>query len=209
MAKSSTPRSGGTSRIRFVMVDAEIADGDIGQITQAIQNALRGPGTPTVVKRIAAPTPPIHNGAEAPELEVVDGKVDDAEEVEAIDVSPQPARQRGTRKPSPTPDPIPIEKDQGVTLAAFAKNKDVKSQHKKYLIAAAWLKEHRGIDVVTPGHIYTCFRFMDWPTNILDFAQPLRDLKAKKYFVTKEKGSYAINHIGLDYVKKLGGDGTS
>lgn len=46
---------------------------------------------------------------------------------------------------------------------------------------------------------------MGWSTSIIDFWQPLRALKAKKYFVTNDKGEYEINHIGLDYVKKLGG----
>ena len=41
MAKSGTTRSGGTSRIRFIMLDAELAEGDLTQIAQAIQNALR------------------------------------------------------------------------------------------------------------------------------------------------------------------------
>jgi hypothetical protein len=40
MAKSAG-KSGGTSRIRFVMLDAEIPDGDLSQITQAIHNALK------------------------------------------------------------------------------------------------------------------------------------------------------------------------
>jgi|SRR5215471_4574937 len=52
MARSSAARTG-ASRVRFVMVEAETADGDLGQITQAIQNALRGPSP--VVHRIAPP----------------------------------------------------------------------------------------------------------------------------------------------------------
>ena len=72
------------------------------------------------------------------------------------------------------------------------------------------MKEHRNIDSISDDHIYTCFRSIGWPTNIPDFVQPLRDLKFKKYFTSPEKGFYAINHIGLDYVKKLGGgDGAS
>jgi hypothetical protein len=50
MAKSSG-KSGGMSRIRFVMVDAEIAEGDVGAITHAIQNALRG-SAPSAVQRL-------------------------------------------------------------------------------------------------------------------------------------------------------------
>jgi hypothetical protein len=58
---------------------------------------------------------------------------------------------------------------------------------------------------VGPIDDYTCFRSMDWAANIPDFWQPLRDLKAKKYFIKNDNGEYEINHIGLGFVKKLGG----
>jgi hypothetical protein len=62
---------------------------------------------------------------------------------------------------------------------------------------------HRGIDAVTENHIYTCFKSMDWSTNIPNFAQPLRDLKAKQQVFEKSDKGYEINHIGIDFVKKL------
>jgi hypothetical protein len=202
MAKGSKP--GGTSRIRFVMFDAEIADGEIGPITQAIQNALRGPA-PVTVQRLAPSA-----AAKPAEQEVNGTRAADAElEVDqdgvVIDAVAEAPRQRPSRKPAPTPDIVPIEMNDEVSLASFAQGKDSKSHHKRFLIAAAWLKEHRNVDAVTVDHIYTCYRSMSWPTNIPDFAQPLRELKSKKFFTQPEKGRYAINHIGLDYVKKLGG----
>jgi hypothetical protein len=200
MAKNSSGKTSTPSRIRFIMVEAELGDGDIGQITQAIQNALRSPTAPSV-KRLAATT--AANGA-TPEPEI-EPEVEDVEENGVIDAPSAPAKARGHRKLPPTPDIVPIDMNADVSLASFAQGKDANSQHKKYLIAAAWLKEHRSISAVTAGHIYTCFRSMEWPTNIPDFWQPLRDLKAKKFFGKNDQGEYEINHIGLDYVKKLGG----
>src|SRR4029077_8334095 len=55
MAKHSF-RASAPSRIRFVMVEAELGDGEIGQITQAIQNALRTSGGPSPVKRLSTAT---------------------------------------------------------------------------------------------------------------------------------------------------------
>lgn len=55
MAKNSSSRGSTPSRIRFIMVEAELGDGDVGQITRAIQNALRPPPPPSV-KRIAPAT---------------------------------------------------------------------------------------------------------------------------------------------------------
>ncbi len=200
MAKTAN-KAGGTS-LRFVMVDAEIAEGDIGPITQAIQNALRAPAP---VQRLAAPpaSKPVvvdANGEHIPESDP-----DVEEDVEVVDAAPETPRQRAPRKPAPTPNIIEIEMNNGVSLAAFVQGKDSKSHHKRFLIAAAWLKEHRNTDVVSDDHIYTCYRSLGWPTNIPDFAQPLRDLKAKKFFNLPERARYAINHIGLAYVQKLGG----
>jgi hypothetical protein len=206
MAKASTLKTGGTSHIRFVMVEAEIAQGEIGQITQAIQNALRG-ASPITVQRLAAPAAPKTTGQDANGAQHLEPESEVEQDNEVVDAAPATPRQRVSRKPAKTPNIIDIEMNNDVSLASFAQGKDSKSQHKRFLIAAAWLKEHRDVDAVSDDHIYTCFRSMGWSTNIPDFAQPLRDLKAKKYFTQPEKGLYAINHIGLDYVKKLGGGG--
>jgi hypothetical protein len=188
-------KSGGTSRIRFVMVDAEIAEGDVGSITQAIQNALRGPA-PAAIQRIDPPAKPVEtNGAIAPEHEP---------EFEHETEVAEARRARGSRKPAKAPKVIDIDMNSDVPLATFAKGKDAGSHLKRYMIAAAWLKEHRGIDAVNADHIYTCYKSMEWPTNVPDFAQPLRQLKFDNYFDQPVKGMYAINHIGLDRVKKLG-----
>ncbi len=199
MAKGSKP--GGTSRIRFVMVDAEIAEGDIAPITQAIQNALRGSGTGPI-QRITSPSKPVDNNGTAPEVEV---ELDPDDDV--IESASESSRSRAPRKPAKTPDVIPLDMNTEVSLRSFAAGKDADSQHKRYLIAAAWLKEHRNIDAVSVGHIYTCYRSMEWPTNIPDFAQPLRELKGRKFFAQPSRGMYAINHLGLDYVRKLGNGG--
>jgi hypothetical protein len=202
MARSSNVRTGGPARIRLVVFDAEIPDGsNTDSIAQVLQNALRGP---TVVQRV----PAITNGAKtivheaAAESQTPDlfDETDDLVEAEAA----APTKPRAPRKPSPTPEPVPIDTDSDVSLASFAQGKDTKSQHKKYLVAAAWMKEHRGIDAITAGYIYTCFRTMGWSVGIPDFWQPLRDLKSQKFFTKDESGSYLINHLGLDRVRKLG-----
>lgn len=209
MAKNSSTRSGGPARIRLVVLDAEVADGDISSLTQALQNALRGPTT-TVVQRVAS-----SNGSKAiglpstSEDEVIEAD-EELEEEGVVDQSPRSSsKPRGPRKAPKAPDVIDIEMHQDVSFASFAEGKNVDSQAKKYLTAAAWLHEHRGIASVTDRHMYTCFRSIGWPTNIADFSQPLRVLKNRKFFTSPGRGQYAINHIGLDFVRKLGGgDGT-
>jgi hypothetical protein len=71
-------------------------------------------------------------------------------------------------------------------------------------VIAAWFKLHRKEDAITVDHIYTCYRIIEWSCNIPDFSSPLRALKHKQLFDQKGKGLYAINHLGLAKVDKLG-----
>jgi hypothetical protein len=143
MAKSSAGKTGGTSRIRFIMVDAEIADGDINSVTQAITSALRGPAGSPPVRRLAPA--PATNGAAA-EPQEIDGEFEESKEDEIIDASPTPARPRAPRKPGPMPKVIEFDIDSDPSLAAFAAKTNPNSHHKRYLVAAAWLHLHRKAD---------------------------------------------------------------
>ena len=175
------------------MFDAEVAEGEISQITQAIQNALRGPVQLTA-RRVSPPTalnaPPEANGhAENSEAEF---EQDDVVEVEATPATR--ARPRAPRKPASKPNIIELDLTSDPPLSSLA---DPGSNHKRYLGIAGWLHDHRGIQAVTVDHIYTCYRHLGWPTDIHDFAQPFRELKFKQFFTTPERGKYAINQLGL------------
>ncbi|WP_459584508.1 hypothetical protein [Bradyrhizobium diazoefficiens] len=177
------------------MVDAEIADDQIHSVTQAITNALRGPNT--VTKRIAAPAPQLNgSGAEhVDEPEVVD----EAEEIDAVDVTPAAPKTKKPRKAAPKPNVIPVDTDTEPKLSTLV---DGRSHHKRYLAIAAWLHDHRDTPVITQDHVYSCYRLLGWPTDILDFAQPLRELKFRQYFESPERGKYAINQLGLQKAKE-------
>ena len=203
MAKQP-PGTKSPSRIRFVMVEAELGDGDIGQITQAISNALRGPN-PSVVKRIAAPAQQANGNGEAAAFEAeVDEEV--AEDFDVVNVTPASPKVRATRKPAPKPTVVEIDVTTEPSLASCMAKTNPKSQHKRYLAIAAWLHDHRGIEAVTADHIFTCYRLLNWPINIVDFAQPLRELKHQQYFTTPERGKYAINQLGLAKAAEAAGD---
>ena len=189
------------SHIRVVLFDAEVAEGEIGQITQAIQNVMRGP-VPTAVKRIAAPVPPLNGHTDEAAIDVIDDEVEDV--TDAADTSLQTVRQRAERKPAPTPEVLPIDFNSfEPTLGAFAAEHKVESHQQRYLMAAAWFHEHGGVTKATPAHIYTAYRWLKWPLTVKDFAQPLRDLKREKLFGSTERGTYTINHIGLQRVTDM------
>lgn len=184
------------------MFDAEVAEGEIGQITQAIQNALRGPAQATgrrLLPPAALKAPETNGHAEDAEVEF---EQEDA--VVDADAAPAPsARPRLPRKPAPKPSVIQFDIMSDPPLSSLT---DPKTQHKRYLTLAAWFHDHREIEVVTADHIYTCYRHLGWPTDIPDFAQPLRELKHKQYFTTPERGKYAINQLGLAKAAEVASD---
>jgi hypothetical protein len=180
------------------MVEAELGDGDIGQITQAIQNALR----PSVNSspRVSNPGPQNRLASlDVPEVEIEQDYDQDVEE----EASPPEPRPRVNRKPPPTPSILEIDLKSDVSLADYTQGKTPTSDRKKFLLIAAWFKNHRQLDVVTVDHIYTAYRWLKWSVGIADFGQPLRKLKHEQYMTSPEKGQFAINHLGLDLVDKL------
>lgn len=202
MAKNSAGKTGGPSRIRFIMVEAELAEGDIGQVTQAIQNALRGPSTVTT-QRIAGPAPTKAIESDAMEVEL---EADLEEEPSAEHSSTaRPSRPRGHRKPPPTPEVIEIDVDADVALRTFAAQSNPQSHTKRFLVVAAWFKLHRSLDSIGTSHVYTCYMSLKWPTDLQDFYQPFRQLKKNKLMTHGEEGLYSINHIGLQRVREMAG----
>jgi hypothetical protein len=199
MAKTAIGKSAGPSRVRFIMVEAEIADGDIGQITQAIQNALRGPSPG--IQRVVQPTGPqlISQEASKPDAEV---EIEDEDET-TVETAPRSVKPKTARKPAATPNVVEIDLSSDPSLASYAQKANPKSDRKRYLVILAWLKEHRGINAITADHIYTCYRSLKWPTAINDFGQPLRNLKVDQLVTSPEKGSYTINHLGIAEVEKM------
>jgi hypothetical protein len=195
MAKNSKPS--GTSRIKFIMFDAEIADDQIQSVTQAITSALRGNNSVTT-KRIGAPAPSLNGNAGAEHIDEPD-LFDDVEELDAVDVTPAAPKKKAQRRVAPKPQVInDLDTAAEPPLSSIG---TFKSNHKRYLAIAAWLHDHRNIEVIDERHVYTCYRHLNWPTNIPDFAQPLRELKHKQYFESPETGKYAINQLGLAKAK--------
>lgn len=187
------------SRLRLVVLEAELGDnGDVAQIAQALTIALRGPASTAVVKRIPAPAQINGNGHTAEEQDQSD-LFEALEEEEPVDVTPAVPKAPRKKRVGPKPNMITIDTDTEPKLATLV---DGKSNHKRYLAIAAWLHDHRDTPVITQDHIYSCYRLLNWPIDIPDFAQPLRELKHKQYFESPERGKYAINQLGLQKAKE-------
>jgi hypothetical protein len=176
---------------------------------RAIANTLtKALAPPTRV--ITVPPPPQLAGANGngaiPAGELIDD-VDDYIDANSTDSKPakQP-RARAARKVPPTPNILnDLGLDEGeVTFKDFVKQKDISNQNKKYLVVAAWFKKYKGIDEITPDHIFTCFQYMEWKYPI-DMGKPFRNMKdTKSYFDNGEKPNHwAITIVGLNKVDQM------
>jgi hypothetical protein len=199
MARASAAKSSGPSRVRFIMVDAELADGDLTQITHAIQNALRPnnvvPSTPRAIAQHPAPANDFSEERASPE------EVEDIPSAETPALQPRAAGARKNR----TPKVLNLDLASGTSFVSFAQAKSPATDRMKFLVVAAWFMQHRDMNAITVDHVYTCYRAANWSTAISDFSAPLRSLKSSQLLEQTGKGAYSINHLGLDKVDKLGG----
>lgn len=86
----------------------------------------------------------------------------------------------------------------------FAEGKPAEQEQDKFLIASLWLMEQGGADPFTGDHLFTCFRAMNWKTQV-DMVQPLRLLKNKKsHYENPSHGKWRLTQIGLDAARKVG-----
>lgn len=91
-----------------------------------------------------------------------------------------------------------LDLDSGeIPFKTFAEQQAPKSDNRKYIVIAAWLKKYRTIDTVSTDHIYTCNQKMAWKTQ-KDVGQPFRYMKRKSYFDPVGRNQWKITHIGLD-----------
>ena len=201
MARSPGKGGGGSSRIRFIMIEADIAEGDFHQITQAIQNAVKPPQIQKV--RIGAPRAVnTSTNDESAELEADGVEFNNSTEQEAESASEKPAKNSTIRR-YPTPKAVTLDIESGTSLNDFISGKDLKSQKDRFLVAAAYLSEVREMEEFGIGHIYTCFRHMGWPANIKDWNKPAQNLKQDQLFSGENRGIYTLTQLGSQRVKKM------
>lgn len=195
MARSSQPKSG-ASRVRFIMLEADIQDGDLAQITQAIQNALR-PAAPPVTRLIQAT--PLANG-DAADL-AVDDYVEEFPADEDVRVE-RPARNRKSRV-ARTPTVLDdIDVDSSPGLKEFIAQFDLKSGVDKYLVIALWFRDARGVQTITVDHIYTCFRLLGWSTASADFSKTLRNLRDEQSLRGGARDGYCLTLTGAGKIEE-------
>lgn len=205
MGKGGGKRSTGSSRIRFIMLDADLNDSDLDQITQAITNALR----PSMVQRPLPVLPRGGNGASASPTNNDDTPdTDDGEELVSEKAAPAPRPSSGYTRTRVYKQPKVLEIDLNaglISFSAYAQAKNLPDElTKRYLVVATWFKEYQKLDAVTIDHIYTAFRRVKWATNITDFDLPFRQLIKRGWMKREDTGNYAITVLGVAEVEQMG-----
>jgi hypothetical protein len=205
MAKSTGSRAGGeggNSKIRFIMLEADLNGGDLTQITQAISNALR-PATGQPPMRVIAPpmsgsvvngTPP--NGANADETDAdVETPIEAVNEGAPMAPKSQRQRKKGGRDPKLLDD-LDLNGN-GTTFVEFAEQKNPTTDTKRFLTAVAWFKKHGNKDAIGIDEVYTAYRKKgDWSYNLDDYDAVFRGLLKRDVVKRAGKGLYAITIAG-------------
>lgn len=190
MAKGSSPKSG-NSKIRFIMLEADLSDGDLSQVTQAIQNALR-PAQQTV-KLIQT-----SNGNGEDDVAI------DLDQFETLDIESdraEPPKQRAQRSSKPRVAKTPtvlndIDVTSDPSLKDFVADFEISTSVDKYLVIALWFRDARQIQSVTVDHVYTCFKLLGWGTGANDFAKTLRNLRDEQSLKGGSKEGFTLTLPG-------------
>lgn len=207
MAKNSNPpQNGGRSKIRLFVVDADLAPGELHELTSALTNAFRP--VQVISRNAPARLSAGSNGGSIDEFDVEDLVVDDAVEDESgRDELEAPAASKSTKTRSQprSPDVIDLDLNSDVSFVDFVAAHPAASVADKFLVVATWFKRHRNIDAIGIDHVYTCFLHpkLNWPTKMSDFDAPFRQHKKRKRMSRKSAGLYEINHIGMGEVDEL------
>lgn len=214
MAKSNNPPPpGGRSKIRLFFVDADLAPGDMEQLTNALSNAIRP--THLITKVPAAPR--IGSGAaatasqdEMEEAELIDDN-DEGENGDELEeqgtVAKAAPRVRSVKKVTPV-DSLD-QNAGGKSFKEFAAEKGNPIETtSRFLVVAYWLSEYAKISEISVDHVYTCYKFANWTFKLPDPGQFFRNFK-KDGLGSNKKGLFSINQIGRARVEEMKGSAAS
>jgi hypothetical protein len=200
MAKKTGEPSGRPNKIKFVLVEAEISDGNLSELTQAITTALR-PSVVHVRQIKNGNAALLTSGAQEEETEVVEQDEAEADdESQEVVAAPKTSKPKKSKQPDYLDELLPPEKMKA--FKEFAETKAPDTKTKRYLVATYWLREHGDSPTVNANKIYTCFRAAGWSTGFTDWGQTFHNLVFKDYLRKAGAGEFALTTLGEDAVAK-------
>jgi len=184
------------NRIRFIMLDADISDGNLTELTQAITSALRPQQHRLQPPAPLRDSPAVNGNAVAEEPYVEDAEFTEATEEETPAAPSKPKPQYSPHVPKYLHDLDP----QNEFKEYAAKNPQTKHT-KRYLLAALWLRDAKQRETMNIDQVYTCYKTAVWPINIKDWDSHFRSLVKRQWMRRTETGEYAINPVGESALK--------
>lgn len=195
----------GRSKLRFVMLDAELNDGDLTELMGAITNALRPAAALSArsVERTALKSS-TKSGANEDQMmldtnetpEDAEGFEETESDVTATPKAPRAARRAEPRQPKYRDD-IAMTGN-GVSFVDFVKQNPSKKHARRYLVATVWFNEHGKQATVDIDKIFTAYRAAGWPLGkIKDWDSTFRLLLKQDLVKRVNPGEYAATTIGL------------
>lgn len=188
-----------SNRIRFVMLEADLSDGNLTELTHAITSALK-PSTAPVRHLPARPSPP----AVLASSETTTG-VEEAEDVSTVEAETaqneeETAPPRSAKSKSKPPLPKYLHDldvtGNGISFKDYAAEKAPKKSGKRYLTSALWLKEQGSSPTINTDKVYTLYKTAGWPLGITDWDATFRSLVQSDKMRRVESGEYAITPLG-------------
>lgn len=209
MAKANNQSSGERSRVRVIVLDLDVASGDLNQLAGAILNAVNPPvPAVTTLQPALPPTLPLRQNGDQPGLleEQIEAPSQQEWHHQVRDAPLDAAKpSNGVRKKKRLRTPQPVDLDLVTGDKPFKDYYDEvapKNDSKRYLVISQWLKVYRGINEIGADHVYTCYRTlgMQVPEDVLSV---FRGLKKQGWVESgSSPGLFKINHIGENYLMK-------
>ena len=187
------------NRIRFVMLDADISDGNLSELTQAITSALKPSSAPVRQLSSRTPIPAILPATVETSTTAVGEPEEEVTETPVEEITDDDAK---TSKPKHKP-PLPayihdldMKGTGGKSFKEYAEEKAPTTHAKRYLVAALWLKEYGNSPTITVNKLFTCYKTAGWPLNITDWDVNFRNQVKNDKFRRVSAKEYAITPLG-------------
>ncbi|MDE2466921.1 MAG: hypothetical protein KGO02_24875 [Alphaproteobacteria bacterium] len=223
--EKSKTRESGQNRVQgFVFgISLEGTEEVVSEGIKAFSQALMKSGL-TVSAGTTARPPLLTRGKQSPAPDVDQPPTDGDSTDEQIEESDEPhdtvvlegkpsnnsnSRRSYNHRPPKFLDELDLTKATKSIEEFMAEKGNPAEANDRYIAIAVWLKEHMSIEEFDINHIYTVFHSLGWKAQVpVSHSQPIRDLKSKRHFLTREKGEgYKVNWKGIQYVAKMGANG--
>jgi hypothetical protein len=216
---NKTSNGNGGGRVKFRYADAErYVDLDMENANAAVADGIKSLASALSGRTVMAPiraltTPKVAVAPPVDEQEEIQfpPQGQDEHEVEEADSEPPPSGNGAGQKRVYNFKAPKFMDDLDLTkatkpLADYVAEKSPTEMLDKYLVVVVWFKLYLKIDGVKIGHVFTAFSNLGWKSQMPEsHSQPLRDLKAKRHFLTFDKEvGYKVNWQGEQHVEKMG-----